>query len=178
MPILRREDGTKFAVQTYRELLSLKKPSLIRNEVRILAQDHGEYIRIFSQSNKQLEAVFSNEPGYLLAETVWYYVGKPNSLLYCEALPAKQIIVVVVRDGTIYLDAVLPTHDIITELTTLIVDQYKYDVYLFGDVPVSETEEENKFFLAQHLIKSLTRPEQSLFAALPVYKNLELQPYH
>ncbi|MGB6976787.1 MAG: hypothetical protein WBE18_04960 [Gammaproteobacteria bacterium] len=176
MPILRREDGTKFAVQTYRELLTFKKSSLLRNEVRILAQDHGEYIRIFVQTNKQLEAVFSSEPGYLLAESVWYYVGKPTNMLYCEALAAKQVIVVVVRNSIIYLDAVLPNNEVVGELSSLIADQYKYDIYLFGNVPVSDVEEENKFFLHPQLIKSLNRPTESLFAALPVFKNLELQP--
>jgi hypothetical protein len=176
MPILRREDGTKFAVQTYRELLTFKKPSLLRNEVRILAQDHGEYLRIFVQPNKQLEAVFSSEAGYLLAESIWYYVAKPNSMLYCEELAGKQVIVVVVRNGTIYLDAVLPVNEVMGELATLIAAQDKYDVYLFGDVPVSDIEEENKFFLHPSLIKSLNRPTESLFAALPVFKNFELQP--
>jgi hypothetical protein len=176
MPILRRDDGAKFAVQTYRELLTLKKASLLRNEVRILAQDHGEYIRILVQTNKQLEIIFSTEPGFLLAESVWYHLGKPSNLLYSEVLPGKQVVLVVVRNGTIYLDVVLPKNEVLAELSPLIADQYKYDIYLYGDVPISNTKEEDKFFLPPHLIKSLTHTPESIFEALPLFKNLELQP--
>src|SRR5687768_4951897 len=103
MPTIKRADGAQFAIHTYRELLKLQRPALMKNEIRLLAQNHGEYIRLFKQNQKNLEAIFSRDPGFLLGESVWHYFGKPSDLIYCEALPeGQQAIVVVIKANTVY----------------------------------------------------------------------------
>src|SRR5579871_5629462 len=145
MPILKRDDGAQFAIHTYRELLEPIKTSLLKTEVRMLAQNHGEYVRLFKQPNGQIEAVFSRDPGYLLGEALSEYFGKPNDLIYCEALPEGQYaIVVVIRSGVIYLDSRIPIVSIADEFTALVTGNNRYQIYIYGNIPLSEMKEPGK----------------------------------
>lgn len=177
MPILKRADGIQFVIQTYRELLAPTKASLLKNEIRMLAQNHGEYVRLFKQPDGQYEAVFSREPGFLLGETVWKYFGNPNDLIYCEALPeGQQAIVVVVRSGTVYLDTKIPFANIPDEFSSLLAGQHQYEIYTFGDVPLSEKKQRGKFNFDSNLVKSFTHLPNSVFEQLPADESLQLQP--
>ena len=177
MPILKRDDGIQFAIHAYRELLEARKVSLLRNEIRMLAQNHGEYVRLFQQSAGQIEAVFSRDPGFLLGEAVWEHFGKPSDLVYCEALPeGHAAIVVVVRGGSVYLDTKIPYSNIADEFASLVTGANRYSIYIYGDVPVTEIKAHGKFNFAPTQIKSFTRLEQSVFKNLVVNDQLQLQP--
>jgi hypothetical protein len=177
MPILKRDDGIQFAIHAYRELLEPRKTSLLRNEVRMLAQNHGEYVRLFTQPSGQIEAVFSRDPGFLLGEAIWQHFSKPSDLIYCEALPEGHFaIVVVVRGGSVYLDTKIPYSNIPDEFASLVTGANRYDIYVYGDVPVSPKKERGKFSFDATQVKSFTRLEQSVFKNLVVDENLQLQP--
>lgn len=177
MPILKRDDGIQFAIHAYRELLEPHKISVLRNEIRMLAQNHGEYVRLFKQPAGQIEAVFSRDPGFLLGEAIWQHFNKPSDLIYCEALPEGHFaIVVVVRGGSVYLDTKIPYSNIPDEFASLITGSNRYDIYIYGDVPVSQAKERGKFSFEPAQVKSFTRLEQSVFKNLVVDENLQLQP--
>lgn len=177
MPILKRDDGIQFAIQAYRELLQPIKKSLLKNEIRMLAQNHGEYVRLFKQPTGQIEAVFSRDPGFLLGEAIWQHFGKPNDLIYCETLTGgRYALVVVVRSGSVYLDAKIPFPSIADEFSSLLTGAVKYDIYVYGNVPVSNTQERGKFVFDPAFVKSFTRLEQPVFPTLPIDDNLQLLP--
>lgn len=176
MPILKREDGTQFAIHAYRELLQPAKASVLKNEIRMLARNHGEYIRLFKLPNGQTEAVFSRDPGYLLGEAIWQYFGKPNDLIYCEALGEKFALVVVVRDGAVYLDTKIPYSNFADEFASIVASNNKYDIYIYSDVPLSATKERGKLAFDKSQIKSFTTLESSVFQNLIPDPNLQLQP--
>lgn len=177
MPILKRDDGLQFAIHAYRELLEPAKLSYLKNEIRNLAQSHGEYVRLFQQPHGQIEAVFSRDPGFLLGEAVWQYFGKPTDLVYCEALPdGHYAIVVIVRGGSVYLDSKIPFNNIPDEFTSLVAGNIQYDIYLYGDVPISETLEVGKFVFDPSNIKSFTQLDKPVFKNLQVDDSLQLQP--
>lgn len=177
MPILKREDGIQFAIHAYRELLEPAKLSYLKNEIRNLAQSHGEYVRLFQQSHGQIEAVFSRDPGFLLGEAVWQYFGKPSDLVYCEALPdGHYALVVIVRGGSVYLDSKIPFNNIPDEFTSLVAGNIQYDIYVYGNVPISETPEPGNFVFDPINVKSFTQLDKPVFKNLSVDDSLQLQP--
>ncbi len=177
MPIIRRDDGIQFAIQTYREKLSVKSASLLKNEIRLLSENHGEFVRIFRINTKEVEAVFSRDPGFLLAESIWYFYGRPNDLIFVEALPdLRQAIVVVIKSKSVYLDARIPYDSIADEFATLLTGANQYDIYIVGDVPVSDTPHAGKFYFRAEQVSSFHRLDESLFNKLKPAEELELQP--
>lgn len=178
MPILKREDGTQFVIQSYRELLSLLKPSVLRSEIRALALNHGEFIRFFPIDKKHIEGVFSRDPGILLAESIWQYFNKPADLIYCEALPGEdQAIVVAVKSGTVYLDGKIAFANLADELSSLLAGGVaQYQIYISGDVPVSDHYEEGKFYFEPSVVKSFEHLDYSVFQNLKVDPDYQLQP--
>ena len=76
MTLLTRGDGTPFVIQAYRELLITHKRSMLLQEIRMLAEQQGQYLRLSKNKDQNIEAVFNNEPGYLLAESIWQYFGE------------------------------------------------------------------------------------------------------
>jgi hypothetical protein len=177
MPVLRRDDGVLFVLQPYRELLTTKSAALLKREVYLLSQQYGIYSRIYTQPNGQFEAVFARDSGCLLGEAIWQHFGKPQDLLYCEALPEKnQVVVVVVRNGYVYLDAKLSYSQLVEELAPLHAGSAHFAVYLHGDVPISETPANNTFSLALEKVKSFTRLDASVIETLVPAQHLNLLP--
>lgn len=175
MAVIRREDGVQFVVQSYRELLTQKNPALLKNEIRFIGKTNGDYARLFKQRENQFEAVFSRDPGYLLGETIWYHFGKPADLIYCEALPDEQhALVVIVRSGSVYLDAKLPLAGLQDEFISLATSNNRFVVYTSGDVPLVQNPEENKFAFEPQLIQAFNVLNEPLFPRLPVNDNLKL----
>lgn len=177
MPTIRRADGAQFVIQTYRETLNIPKPSLLKSEVRMLAQNHGQYVKLFKQNQKHTEAVFSTDPGYLLAETVWQYFGKPPDFIYCETLHEKNYaLVVVIKNTNVYLDAKIPFSSIADEFTPLVTNGNQYDIYIAGDVPISNVPIRGKFIFENSMVKSFNRLDQGVLDVLPTDRALQLQP--
>lgn len=120
MPVLIRDDGSQFITRAYRELLSAKKFALQKREVTLLERDNGSFVRLFRQSNGDIEAVFSHEQGYLLGETVWHFFENSDALIYCEILDGgEKAVLVVVRQGSVFLDAEISVSQIIDEFSAL-----------------------------------------------------------
>lgn len=177
MPILKRDDGIQFAIHAYRELLPPAKMSILRQEIQNLALSHGEYVCLFKLPNGQTEAVFSRDPGFLLGEAIWQHFGKPNDLIYCEALPEGHFaIIVVVRGGSVYLDTKIPFANLHDELASLVTGVNQYDIYIYGDVPISSKKERGKFTFDPAQVKSFTILQQPVFKTLPVDDSLQLKP--
>ncbi|MCB1827151.1 MAG: hypothetical protein KDH94_01915 [Coxiellaceae bacterium] len=177
MSTLTRSDGTQFVMQAYRELLSGKKKSQLVQEIRLLAEQQGQYVRLFNKGQGQYEAVFSTDPGYLLGETVSHYFDSPENLIYCEALPdSAQVLVVVIRQGSVYIDSQLLSSNLQSELLPLMTGDLRYRIVTSGNVPLRKAESFGTFRFPKDLIESFEMLEDSLFPSLPALKSLQLQP--
>jgi hypothetical protein len=167
-----------FLFQPYREALTVKTASLLRKEIQYLAQQHGQYCRLFKRKAGEIEAVFSLEPGYLLGETVWHYFDESPYLIYCEKLTDEKddqnILLVVVRDGIIYLDAKFSAITLKEELKNLLVtDSQKYKVYTYGTVPYKFEGVEFTKTLEKSIFDGLVW--DSAFQLLPTFEALREQ---
>lgn len=139
MPQIRRDDGVQFVIQPYRELLNIKQVSLLKREIRKLARTHGENICVFKRESGHFEAVFSRDQGFLLGETILEYFGKPRNLICCSVLHEKDsALLIVVKDGSVYSDAKVSYAEVFEELAALSTSNEKYDVYIYGDIPIGE----------------------------------------
>lgn len=176
MPYITREDGERFIIPSYRDVLTVKKPALLRREIMLLSTNYGEYITLQQKNVTQYEVAFSPEPGYLLGETVWHYFKRPADLIYCEAIPnTYEAILVIVKGGSVYLDGSFPLDAIADELVIFRTQQNNFEIYIHGDVPISQTPEDDKFSFAASSVKSFTELEKPVFPTLPTLKAFQLQ---
>lgn len=168
MIVVDRQDGLKFIVQAYRETLSRQPRRSVMQDIRLLAKHHGPFTSLYSH-NKEIESAFSSEAGYLLGECVWDYFGRPDYLIYCEALGERaDCLLVVIREGRVYLDMKLLSSDVHKELQPIMADKIPYEVYTFGDVPLRNTETFGgaTFTLPKDMCGKFNRLRESLFENL------------
>lgn len=172
MPTLTRSDGVEFVIQAYRERTENGNKAALMQKIRVLAEQHGRFARLFKKENHFFEAVFSNEAGYLLGESVKHYFYQAQNLIFCEALEDLQhVLLVVVRDGEVYLDAIVNKQLLSQELRLLISDQYQYQIFTHGDVPLIDNP-----ILPPEKIISFEKLSDPLLPRLPTLKNLQLLP--
>lgn len=176
MPYITREDGERFVIPSYRDVLIAKKENLLRKEILMLSTNYGEYITLQRKGTNQFEVAFSPDPGYLLGETVWHYFKRPQDLIYCEAIPnTSEAILVIVKSGSVYLDGSFPLDAIPDELVIFRTQQNNFDIYIYGDVPISQTPEEGKFAFDTASVKSFAVLDEPAFSKLPLVKTFQLQ---
>jgi hypothetical protein len=176
MPYITREDGERFIIPSYRDILSAKKPALLKKEVLLLSTNYGEYITLQRKNVDQYEAAFSPDPGYLLGESVWHYFKRARDLIYCEAIPnTSEAILVIVKGGSVYLDGSFPVDSIPDELIVFRTQQNSFEIYIHGDVPISQAPEEGKFALDTSSVKSFNILPQPIFPTLPTNKHFQLR---
>ncbi|MCD6039234.1 MAG: hypothetical protein K0S27_634 [Gammaproteobacteria bacterium] len=176
MPYITREDGERFVIPSYRDVLSIKKASLLKREIFLLASNYGEYIALQKKSVNQYEVAFSTDPGALLGETVWHFFKRPQDLIYCEAIPnTSEAILVIVKSGSVYLDGSFSIDSIPEELVIFQTQHNQFDIYLYGDVPISQTPTEGKFSFDAGSVKSFNILDKPVFPTLPVVKIFQLQ---
>lgn len=142
---LARFDEVEFVVLTYRELLTAASPGVMKREIQMLAAENGQHVKCFARE-QGVEAIFSQDSGYLLAESVWDHFGQPDNLIYCEELPGGvNSVLVVIRGGTVFLDTEINTRNLMDELATLTLGSVAYEIKLFGDLPIGDTRDKFQF---------------------------------
>jgi hypothetical protein len=176
MPYITREDGERFIIPSYRDILSVKKASLLKKELKLLGTSYGGYVALQKKNSLQYEVAFSPDPGYLLGECVWHYFKRPFDMVYCEAIPnTTEAILVIVKSGSVYLDGSFPVDSIPEELVIFQTQQNNFSIYLHGNVPISEIPEEGKFTFDTSSVKSFTVLDEPVFPTLPGVKAFQLQ---
>ena len=176
MSIVTRSDGVQFVVQAYRELLSPARRSVLMQEIRMLAEQHGQYVAVSKLVSGMVEATFSTEPGYLFGESVWEYFGRPQNLIFCEQIEdSGQVYLVVIRDGSIHIDAKLQAIQVRAELLPLMTGELSYQIVTYGDVPLSDVVRPNCFTFPANMLTAFEKLGRPLFPSLPLLKNAQLQ---
>jgi hypothetical protein len=176
MPYITREDGERFIIPSYRDTLSVKKPGLLKKEVTILSANYGEYITLQKKNVTEYEIAFSPDSGYLLGECVWHYFKRPYDMIYCEAIPnSNEAILVIVKSGSVYLDGSFPVDSIPEELVIFKTQQNNFSIFIYGDVPISQTPEDGKFSFDASSVKSFSVLDAPVFPTLPGVKAFQLQ---
>ncbi len=140
MAILSRADGAQFSTHCYRELLKAHSSHLLKSELRVLSQTHGVFVRLFKQATGKVEAVFSRDAGYLIGEPIWQAFGKPPFLIYCEALPNDQFLLVIVQNGLVHSDSIMTLNEIEAEFAILRQDPHPYVIKITRGVPISQSD--------------------------------------
>ena len=176
MAYIAREDGEHFVIPSYREVLSAKQKSVLKKDVLLLSQSYGEYITLQKKNPVQYEIAFSPDTGYLLGESVWSHFKKPADLIYCEAIPGTtEAILVIVKDSSVYLDGSFPLESIPEELVVFLTQENHFDIYIHGEVPISQEPDPEKFSFEPSVVNSFTVLEKPVFATLPLLKVYQLQ---
>lgn len=176
MAYIIREDGEHFVIPSYRDVLDGKQKNALKKDILLLSQSYGNYITLQKKNANQYELAFSPDIGYLLGESIWQYFKRPLELIYCEAIPnTTESILVIVKNGSVYLDGRFPNESIPEELIIFLSQQNSFEIFTYGDVPISEHPEEDKFNFEASSVKSFTVLEKPVFASLPLMKAYQLQ---
>ena len=67
MAVITREDGERFVVPTYRDILSAKKIGLLKREIQLLSTNYGEYITLQKKIPYAIRSGFFNR--------TWVFTG-------------------------------------------------------------------------------------------------------
>lgn len=176
MPYITREDGEHFVIPSYRDVLSAKNKNLLKKDILLLSQNYGEYITLQRKSPIQYEVAFSPDTGYLLGESIWHNFKRPMDMIYCEAIPnTTEAILVIVKNGSVYLDGSFPVDTIPEELIIFLTQKNNFEIYVYGDVPISEIPAEGKFSFEPSSVKSFTVLDKPVFPTLPLLRIYQLQ---
>src|SRR5437868_5376483 len=149
MTLLIRDDGTRFILRAYRERITIAKKSLLRHRIELLAEQHGSYANLSQVNSTELEIALAFETGFLLGDAIWSYFDKAPNLIFCERLPGEDqnLLVIVVRAGSIYLDTQLTDEELAGELLPLLTDHEPFRIIVAPDVPLTEVSSPNCFAL-------------------------------
>jgi hypothetical protein len=176
MPYITREDGEHFVIPSYRDVLSAKQKSALKKEILLLSQNYGEYVALQKKGTTQYEVAFSPDAGYLLGESIWHHFKRPLDMIYCEALPnATEAILVIVKAGSVYLDGSFPIESIPDELVIFLTQQNNFEIFTYGEVPISQTPEEGKFSFDPNSVKSYAVLDKPVYPTLPLLKIYQLR---
>ena len=176
MPYITREDGEHFVIPSYRDVLSAKNKNALKKDVMALSVSYGEYITMQRKNPQEFDVAFSPDRGYLLGESVWNYFKRPLDKIFCEALPnSTEAILVIVKGGSVYLDGSFPVESIPEELIIFLTQQNHFEIYVYGDVPISETPNEGKFSFDAASVESFSVLENPVFNNLPLVKSYQFQ---
>lgn len=176
MAILRRMDGVQFSAQPYRSVLESKKSSLLNQEVRFLAQEHGNFVKLLRVANNQYSAIFSQDPGFLFGETVWQHFERPDNLVYCELFDKTQALLVVVNAGKVVIDGKFELANIVAQLNAVISETSKYKVFTSGKVPITSNSAENAYHFHDQNLMSYNHLPEPLFNTLHITEQYQLLP--
>lgn len=176
MALITREDGERFIIPSYRDVMSAKRKNQLKKDILLLSQSYGEYITMQKKNSEQYEVAFSNDTGYLLGESIWHFFKRPEDLIYCEAIPnTTEAMMVIVKNGSVYLDGRFPIESIPEELVIFLTQQNNFDIYIYGDVPIAQTPSEDKFSFDPTSVKSFTVLDKPVFPTLPLLRIYQLQ---
>jgi hypothetical protein len=176
MPYITREDGEHFVIPSYRDVLTVKQKSQLKKDILLLSQSYGEYITLQKKSAAHYEVAFSPDTGYLLGESIWHHFKRPLDMIYCEAIPnTTEALLVIVKAGSVYLDGSFPLDSIPEELIIFLTQQNNFEIYTYGDVPISETPESGKFSFEASSVKAFKILEKPVFPTLPLLRIYQLQ---
>ena len=112
-----------------------------------------------------------------MGETVNQHFGRLQNLIFCEELVDEHVLIVVVRNGDVYIDAKINVNVLQSELAGVLVTGEKYHVFLSGkNLPVSQKDEPGKMTIPAANILSFASLEEPVFPRLVVNDAFRLQP--
>lgn len=176
MAYITRQDGEHFVIPSYRDVLVTKNKSTLKKDILLLSQNYGEYITLQRKSATQYEVAFSSDTGYLLGESIWHHFKRPQDMIYCEAIPnTTEALLVIVKSGSVYLDGSFSIDSIPEELIIFLTQQNHFEIYIYGDVPITDVPTSGKFSFEPSSVKSFTFLPQPVFPTLRLLKAYQLQ---
>lgn len=176
MPVLRRKDGAQFVFRAYRESLDGQSRHQLRHNIIELSKQQGNYTRIYRHKSNHYEAVFTNEAGYLLAETIYHHYDKSTNLIFCELVNnGSYVLVVVIKDGSVFLDNKIALVDLQKELLPLYTAHAAFRIIISNQKSLL-TPNQTALRFPQSVTKEVEVVESSVIDILPLMEYTRLQP--
>ncbi len=176
MPIITREDGVQFVIRAYRERIKADSSTQITQKVREIANQQGQFVHLYKQHACEYEAVFANNSGYLLAESIRHYFPCMDNLLFLETThDDHQFLFVVIKQGKVFADSLLSAEELKQELMALSALNIRFQIMLSGRLPQTISDFKQGFF-PESIIDTLEYIKEPLLPILPASKQVKLIP--
>ena len=146
----------------------------------MLVERHGHFVHILKRYTDHYKIAFSPQPGYLLGESIKHYFDWAQNLIFSERLPRRPelLLLVVIREGRVYLDRLIPANKVAAKLMSLLSDTQPYQVVTSGEVPIQQSSHEKEVFVPPpDLVDSFEELNEPLFPRLPAISSLQLLPF-
>lgn len=177
MSIIIQDNHTQFVIQAYREWVTGKKRTQIAERIRGIAQQQGQFVRLYKKRTGEYEAIFSTDPGYLLGESIKQYFQHAKNLIFCEKAEGDNLLLVVIKDGNVFLDTLLPLTDLKKELLPFTVLKTSFQMVISGNLesilPPGKTIHD---FFSASLASSYEYIQEPLVGRLPTLPIVKLLP--
>ncbi|OGT52718.1 MAG: hypothetical protein A3F17_03395 [Gammaproteobacteria bacterium RIFCSPHIGHO2_12_FULL_41_15] len=173
-----QHNGTQFVIQAYREWVKNKKKSPLIERIRAIAEQQGQFVRLYKRRSGEYEAVFSSSPGYLLGESIKHYFQHVKNLIFCEATnDHHQVLLVVIKDGHVFSDTLVSLDQLKTELLPLTTLKMKFQIVVSGKAGTTVlSKKDPDFFFPENLTISYEHIEEPLVSRLPALPIVKLLP--
>ncbi len=130
MTVLISEKRENFVLNTYREQILNTRKSIFK--IKHLAKTLGPFSYL-EKKDKFIKVILSQDPGYLLAETVLEYLKIDNQpwVIYLEESPEnKAMVMLVVNEGEVVKDILIPITHVEDCLTEIAQDNNPYQFHI------------------------------------------------
>lgn len=174
MPQLIDQNPIQFAYPTVR--FCLKKNARCQGlieSVCLMAKDAQSYITPHWSNWNKPSLIASKNPGQLLAESLQYRFGHPKNMVFCETLNYhNQVMLVIIRNHQVYLEARVHTMHLADELMPLMNTKTPFLV-------VASRCSESSLALLQKIpqIKKLQCHGDSIMKDIPFHRSIQLNSW-
>ena len=136
----------EFVVNPVREYSAATGRAQLLREIRDKTHEYGDFCHV-RKLNDGYAIAYSHDRGYLLGESVARHFEYPENLIWCENIGKDRqddarIVIVIVRNQKIMLDAELPATMVADDIGMGIgAGDEVFDIYSYGEVPIKQSTE-------------------------------------
>ncbi len=119
-----RADGCCFVLRPFREHITSRSRRDLLRQLKERANRRGDYCHVQRLSTHEFDIAVHDSAGQLLGEAIARHFEHSADLVWCEVAgdetttePDTPVLIVVVRDGKVKMDRLLPLRELSAELT-------------------------------------------------------------
>lgn len=130
MPQLLDNTDTQFAYPVHRQLLNnMPLSTQWYQSIHAHASKLQHYLAVVRHRSFSTYLATSPQSGQLLAESIHHHCGYEKNLIFCEKLPYhKQVMVVIIRNHQVYLEARIHENDLLDEISPLLDSKIRFKI--------------------------------------------------
>ena len=185
----RKNDGTQFVARLSRSAIPVDEKGSLKKTLLDNSEFEGDKVVLTVSDEGEIHVGASFDDGYSVGECATEYFekllssDKPN-VVWCEELgnDEHESVLVIIVNGTVEFDAIVPPASIDQSAATILAaSKEKFNVYVYGDVPLAQTDgydfnESIKLSIREELVNSYNELDSGIVDKLEISAASKLEP--